>query len=60
MHSWVTMIGAKRRADWVKLRPIWLLRTRLAFVVTNIQVRVRLSAPLLHPKLMHECFSFAQ
>jgi hypothetical protein len=33
------MIHSKRTVDWVLLRPLWLLRTRMSFVVTNLQVR---------------------
>lgn len=36
--SWAIMIRLKKADTWRLLRPLWLLRTRMAFVVANVQV----------------------
>ena len=32
------MVRLKKASSWQELRPLWLLRTRMTFVVSNIQV----------------------
>jgi hypothetical protein len=41
------MLCVKRTPNWAQLRPIWLLRASMAFVVSSIQVSMRCPGSLV-------------